>query len=76
MRSPINGIIGMTQAKVGEYVGKDPNPVILNTVSRLDTVRVQFFLSEAEYLTLAKAFKTERKKMKSQRLMKTKLKLH
>ena len=56
MRSPINGIIGMTQAKVGEYVGKDPNPVILNTVSRLDTVRVQFFLSESQYLNVVKAF--------------------
>ena len=61
MYSPINGIIGMTQAKVGEYVGKDPNPVILNTVSRLDTVRVQFFLSEAQYLTVMKSF-TARKK--------------
>jgi membrane fusion protein (multidrug efflux system) len=56
MYSPINGIIGMTQAKVGEYVGKDPNPVILNTVSRLDTVRVQFFLSEAQYLTVMKSY--------------------
>ncbi len=61
MRSPINGIIGMTKAKVGEYVGKDPNPVILNTVSRLDTVRVQFFLSESQYLTVMKAY-TLRKK--------------
>ncbi len=56
MRSPINGIIGMTQAKVGEYVGKDPNPVILNTVSRLDTVRVQFFLSESQYLSLVRSY--------------------
>jgi len=56
MRSPIHGIIGRTAARVGEYVGRDPNPVILNTVSRLDTVRVQFFLSEAQYLTLVKAF--------------------
>lgn len=56
MRSPIHGIIGRTAARVGEYVGRNPNPVILNTVSRLDTVRVQFFLSEAQYLTLVKAF--------------------
>ena len=56
MYSPINGIIGKTQARVGEYVGKDPNPVILNTVSRLDTVRVQFFLSEAQYLTVMKSY--------------------
>ena len=56
MRSPISGIIGRTQAKVGEYVGKDPNPVILNTVSRIDTVRVRFFLSETQYLTAARGY--------------------
>ena len=56
MKSPLNGIIGRTAARVGEYVGKDPNPVILNTVSRLDTVRVQFFLSEAQYLQVVKSY--------------------
>lgn len=61
MYSPINGIIGKTSARVGEYVGKDPNPVILNTVSRLDTVRVQFFLTEAQYLTVVKAYINEKK---------------
>jgi membrane fusion protein (multidrug efflux system) len=54
--SPINGIIGKTLARVGEFVGKDPNPVILNTVSKINTVRVQFFLSENEYLRAAKSF--------------------
>ncbi|NOR88121.1 MAG: efflux RND transporter periplasmic adaptor subunit, partial [Bacteroidales bacterium] len=29
--SPIDGIIGKTKAKVGEFVGQNPNPVILNT---------------------------------------------
>ena len=67
MRSPINGIIGRTQAKVGEYVGKDPNPVILNTVSRLDTVRVQFFLSEAQYLAAAKGYMKRQKQNLGQR---------
>lgn len=56
MRSPITGVIGKTGAKVGEFVGRDPNPVILNTVSRLDTVRVQFFLSETQYLELVKNY--------------------
>lgn len=50
--SPINGVIGKTEAREGEFVGKSPNPVILNTVSRIDTMRVQFFLTESEYLTL------------------------
>ena len=35
MYAPIDGIIGKTEAREGEFVGKDPNPVILNTVSEL-----------------------------------------
>jgi len=54
--SPIQGVIGKTEAREGEFVGKSPNPVILNTVSRIDTIRVQFFLTEAEYLGLVKEF--------------------
>ena len=54
--SPINGIIGKTLAREGEFVGKDPNPVILNTVSKINMVRVQFFLSENEYLRAAKTY--------------------
>ncbi len=48
--SPVFGIIGKTQAKVGDFVGRPPNTVILNTVSRIDTVLVQFFITETEYL--------------------------
>jgi membrane fusion protein (multidrug efflux system) len=54
--APIDGIIGKTEARVGEYVGKEPNPVILTTVSRIDTVRVQFSISEAKYLQLSKKY--------------------
>ncbi len=54
--SPISGIIGKTKAKVGEFVGRDPNPVILNTVSTVDTIRVQFFIPESQYLALAEEF--------------------
>lgn len=61
MKSPINGLIGKTEAKIGEFVGKDPNPVILNTVSRIDTIRVQFFLNESEYLRIAKEYNAELK---------------
>jgi membrane fusion protein (multidrug efflux system) len=56
LESPITGIIGKTNARVGEYVGKDPNPVILNTVSRIDTIRVQFFVTESDYLSIAKQY--------------------
>ena len=48
--SPISGIIGKTKAKVGDFVGRSPNPVILNTVSRIDTILVEFFITETQYL--------------------------
>ena len=56
MYAPLDGIIGKTNARQGEFVGKDPNPVILNTVSELKSVRVQFFLSENDYLKIAKNY--------------------
>ncbi|MGB3211337.1 MAG: efflux RND transporter periplasmic adaptor subunit [Desulforhopalus sp.] len=52
--SPITGIIGRTMAKAGDFVGKNPNPVILNTVSQVDTILVTFFLTETQYLQIAR----------------------
>ncbi|MBR9986148.1 MAG: efflux RND transporter periplasmic adaptor subunit [Desulfosarcina sp.] len=52
--SPIDGIIGKTQAKVGDFVGRDPNPIILNTVSQVDTILVTFYITETQYLELAR----------------------
>ena len=54
--SPIDGIIGKTKAKVGDFVGRDPNPVILNTVSQVDTILVTFFITESQYLETARLF--------------------
>ncbi|MCK9452411.1 MAG: efflux RND transporter periplasmic adaptor subunit [Bacteroidales bacterium] len=51
--APISGIIGMSIPKPGDYVGQMPNPVILNTISQIDTIVVRFFLSENEYLNLS-----------------------
>ncbi|MEN2280845.1 efflux RND transporter periplasmic adaptor subunit [Algoriphagus sp. SE2] len=63
IKSPIKGLIGKTNAKVGEYVGRDPNPVILNTVSLIDSVRVEFFLSENDYLSLFREYQEEHRKV-------------
>jgi membrane fusion protein (multidrug efflux system) len=57
--SPINGIIGKTKAKVGDFVGREPNPVILNVVSQTDTILVEFFLTENQYLEAARRFLAE-----------------
>lgn len=59
MYAPIDGIIGKTEAREGEFVGREPNPVILNTVSQLASVRVQFFLSENDYLQIARSYLTD-----------------
>lgn len=54
VKSPISGLIGKTAARRGEFVGREPNPVIVNTVSAIDSVRVQFHLSERDYLYVAR----------------------
>jgi membrane fusion protein (multidrug efflux system) len=54
--SPITGIIGKTRAKVGDFVGQSPNPVILNVVSELDEILVEFFLTEKDYLKFARRY--------------------
>ena len=54
IHAPISGLIGMTRAKVGDFVGREPNPVILNVVSQIDTVLVQFFITENQYLFSAR----------------------
>jgi len=47
---------------VGEFVGKDPNPVILNTVSRIDSIRVEFFITEKDYLQFARLYPPDERK--------------
>ena len=60
IKSPINGVIGKSDAEIGEYVGSSFNSVVLNTVSRIDTIKVEFFLTEEDYLLLARETRRER----------------
>jgi membrane fusion protein (multidrug efflux system) len=54
IKSPINGIIGKTQAKVGDFVGRDPQSSYLNEVSNIEEILVEFFLSESQYLRVVR----------------------
>ncbi|HMK38559.1 MAG TPA: efflux RND transporter periplasmic adaptor subunit, partial [Bacteroidota bacterium] len=54
--APIDGLIGISRARVGDFVGRPPNPVILNTISRVDTIHVRFSITEQEYLDLIRRF--------------------
>jgi membrane fusion protein (multidrug efflux system) len=56
IHAPIAGLIGITEAKVGEYVGRSPNPVVLNFVSQTDPIRVRFSINEREYLRVSRQF--------------------
>ncbi len=57
--APVDGLIGITKAKVGEYVGRSPNPVVLNVVSQTDPIRVRFSINEREYLRFSRKFSHE-----------------
>jgi membrane fusion protein (multidrug efflux system) len=57
--APISGLIGLTKAKPGEFVGRDPNPVVLNMVSDIDPIRARFSISEREYLIMARTYMAE-----------------
>ena len=55
IHAPIAGRIGLTQARPGEFVGRDPNPVVLNILSDIDPIRVRFSISEREYILLSRS---------------------
>jgi membrane fusion protein (multidrug efflux system) len=52
--APVDGLIGISAARVGDFVGRPPNPVILNTISRIDSIHVRFSITEQQYLELAR----------------------
>ena len=54
IKSPIDGIIGLSLARLGDYVSKIGASSKLNTVSKLEDVRVRFAISESEYLAYQK----------------------
>jgi len=55
--SPINGIVGIAQAQVGDLV--NPTSGIITTVSTVDPIKVYFTVSEQEYLNYTKRYPTQ-----------------
>ena len=56
IHAPIDGLIGISKAKPGEFVGREPNPVVLNVLSDIDPIRVRFSISEREYIELSRTY--------------------
>ncbi len=59
--SPINGVIGKSRAEEGDFVGGSASTVVLTTVSYIDTMAVQFYLTQDEYLEAARRIDAETK---------------
>ena len=59
--SPITGIIGKTEAYPGDFVGRGFSDVVLNEVSRIDTILVNFHMPEEQYLRIARPILTGEK---------------
>ncbi len=73
--APISGIIGKTEAKVGDFVGREPNPVVLNTISRIDTILVRFSITEAEYLRFVRYAQAQGRNIEDPRMDRADLEL-
>jgi len=54
INSPVDGLIGTTQKKVGSLVGRGEN-TLLNTISQINPIVFRCAIAEAEYLRLARA---------------------
>lgn len=52
--SPIDGLVGRTEVKPGNLVGRGDN-TLLTTVSTVDPIHVRFSISEQDYLKFARA---------------------
>jgi len=52
--SPLDGLIGTTQKKVGALVGRGEN-TLLNTISQVNPILFRCAIAEAEYLRLTRA---------------------
>jgi membrane fusion protein (multidrug efflux system) len=56
IRAPVSGVAGLAQVRVGNLVGQD-GPTLLTTVSRVDPIRVNFPMSEIDYVKAAERLK-------------------
>ena len=65
--APITGLIGISAARVGDFVGRPPNAVILNTISRVDSIHVRFSISEQEYLELMRRLEEMKASLKGKK---------
>jgi membrane fusion protein, multidrug efflux system len=57
--APFDGIVGISNVRVGDYVSRAGNTSVLATISSIGAVRVRSQISEREYLRIARLSKEE-----------------
>jgi membrane fusion protein, multidrug efflux system len=57
--SPFDGVAGISNVRVGDYVSRAGGTSVLTTVSSISAVRVRFQISEREYLRIAQMTQEE-----------------
>jgi membrane fusion protein (multidrug efflux system) len=65
----ISGVVGISNARVGDYVSRVSTSSVLTTVSDIENVRVRFQLSEREYLRISRMALTDIQRMKKVELL-------
>jgi len=56
IKSPIEGVAGLALVRVGNLVGQD-GPTLLTTVSQTDPIRINFAISEVDYVRYPERFR-------------------
>jgi membrane fusion protein (multidrug efflux system) len=56
IHAPIDGVAGLALVRIGNLVGQD-GPTLLTTVSQTDPIRVNFALSEVDYVRYPERFR-------------------
>lgn len=56
IKSPIDGVAGLALVRIGNLVGQD-GPTLLTTVSQTDPIRVNFSISEIDFIKHPERFK-------------------
>jgi membrane fusion protein, multidrug efflux system len=57
--APFNGVVGISNARVGDYASRAGASSVLTTISSISGVRVRFQISEREYLRIAQMTQEE-----------------
>jgi membrane fusion protein (multidrug efflux system) len=65
----LSGVVGISNARVGDYVSRVSTSSVLTTISDVTSVRVRFQLSEREFLRIARMAQEEIRRMKKVELL-------